>query len=86
VVGVSTLAAGHLVLVPDLIAALKAAGRPDIMVVVGGVIPRGDYDILFGHGVVEIFGPGTPVADSAGKILDLLIRAFEPDAGLSPSD
>ena len=79
VVGVSTLAAGHLVLVPDLIKALAAAGRPDILVVVGGVIPREDYDALFDYGVVEIFGPGTPVAQSASKILDILNTAFSPE-------
>ena len=79
VVGISTLAAGHLVLVPALINALRAAGRPDILVVVGGVIPREDYNVLYDFGVVEIFGPGTPVAQSAGKILDILNTAFSPE-------
>jgi methylmalonyl-CoA mutase len=79
VVGISTLAAGHLVLVPALINALHAAGRPDILVVVGGVIPREDYNALYDFGVVEIFGPGTPVAQSAGKILDILNTAFSPE-------
>ena len=58
VIGVSSLAAGHKALVPDLVAALKAAGRPDIVVICGGVIPPQDYDFLYEHGAAAIFGPG----------------------------
>ena len=72
VVGASSLAAGHKALVPQLIAALKAEGGEDIMVVVGGIIPPGDYDLLYGEGVVGIFGPGTPITDSANKVLNAL--------------
>lgn len=76
VVGVSTLAAGHLALVPALVEALAKAGREDMLVVVGGVIPREDYDTLYGAGVTAIFGPGTPVVTSATRILDLLNEAY----------
>ena len=68
-VGVSSLAAGHKTLVPQLVAALSAMGRPDIQVVVGGVIPRQDYDALFHAGAVAVFGPGTPVVTSARELL-----------------
>jgi methylmalonyl-CoA mutase len=76
VVGVSTLAAGHLTLVPGLIEALREAGRPDILVVAGGVIPPGDHEALYNHGVVGVFGPGTPITTSAKDILDLLLEAY----------
>jgi len=76
VVGVSTLAAGHLTLVPGRLEALREAGRPDILVVAGGVIPPGDHEALYNHGVVGVFGPGTPITASATDILDLLIRAY----------
>ena len=76
VVGVSTLAAGHLTLVPGLLEALREAGRPDILVVAGGVIPPGDHEALYNHGVVGVFGPGTPITASAGDILDLLLQAY----------
>jgi methylmalonyl-CoA mutase len=66
------LAAGHKALVPQLIAALKGEGGEDIQVVVGGIIPPGDYDLLYGEGVVGIFGPGTPITDSANKVLNAL--------------
>jgi len=72
VVGVSSLAAGHKTLVPQLIAALKANGRGDIMVVVGGVIPAKDYDFLYAAGAAAIFGPGTVIPDAAVKMLDHL--------------
>ena len=68
-VGVSSLAAGHKTLVPQLVAALAEMGRPDIQVVVGGVIPRQDYDALFEAGAVAVFGPGTPVVTSARELL-----------------
>jgi methylmalonyl-CoA mutase len=76
VIGVSTLAAGHLALVPTLVNALVKAGREDMLVVVGGVIPRSDYDALYGAGVTAIFGPGTPVVQSATRILDLLLEGY----------
>ncbi len=76
VVGVSTLAAGHLVLVPALVEALKAHGREDMLIVVGGVIPREDYPALYDSGATAIFGPGTPVVQSATDILDLLLEAY----------
>jgi methylmalonyl-CoA mutase len=72
VVGASSLAAGHKALVPQLIAALKAEGGDDIQVVVGGIIPPGDYDLLYGEGVVGIFGPGTAITDSANQVLNAL--------------
>ncbi|OMH84612.1 Methylmalonyl-CoA mutase, mitochondrial [Zancudomyces culisetae] len=68
-VGVSSLAAGHKTLVPQLIENLKKLGVSNILVIVGGVIPRIDYDFLYEHGVAAIYGPGTPIPDSA---LDLL--------------
>ncbi|MBT3311258.1 MAG: methylmalonyl-CoA mutase [Desulfobacterales bacterium] len=71
-VGVSSLAAGHKTLVPHLIDALKEKGSENIKVVVGGVIPPGDYDFLFEKGVVGVFGPGTIVTESANKVLNEL--------------
>ena len=72
VVGVSSLAAGHLTLVPQIIAELAKLGREDIVVVVGGVIPAQDYEQLYKDGAAAIFGPGTPIADAAIKILEIL--------------
>ncbi|MFI3293187.1 MAG: methylmalonyl-CoA mutase [Rikenellaceae bacterium] len=72
VVGVSSLAAGHLTLVPQIIAELKKLGREDIVVIVGGVIPAQDYEQLYKDGAAAIFGPGTPVATAAIKILEIL--------------
>jgi len=72
VVGVSSLAAGHLTLVPQIIAELAKLGREDIVVVVGGVIPAQDYDQLYKDGAAAIFGPGTPVATAAIKMLEIL--------------
>ena len=72
VVGVSSLAAGHKTLVPQLIAELKKLGAEDIAVVCGGVIPHPDYDALYKAGAAKIFGPGTPIAVSAGQTLDAI--------------
>ena len=72
IVGVSSLAAGHLTLVPELKKALADAGRPDIMIVVGGVIPPQDFDALLQAGASAIFPPGTVIADAASKLLDEL--------------
>ena len=73
ILGVSSLAAGHKTLVPQVIEALKSYGREDIMVIVGGVIPKQDYQFLFDAGAVAVFGPGTKISDAAIKILEILI-------------
>lgn len=72
VVAMSSLAAGHKTLLPQLVAALEAEGRPDILVVVGGVIPAQDYEQLYQDGAKAIFGPGTIITKSANQIMDLL--------------
>jgi methylmalonyl-CoA mutase len=72
VVGVSSLAAGHKYIVPEIIKELKEQGGKDVLVVVGGVIPPADYDFLYKAGAVGIFGPGTVITDSANKILNVL--------------
>jgi methylmalonyl-CoA mutase len=72
VVGASSLAAGHKTLVPALVESLKKQGANDILVVVGGIIPPGDYQFLYDAGAVGVFGPGTPVTESANKVLDAL--------------
>ena len=74
VLGVSSLAAGHKTLIPQVIEELKKLGRPDIMVTAGGVIPAQDYDFLYKAGVAAIFGPGTPVAHSAKVVMQLLMQ------------
>ena len=73
VMGVSSLAAGHKTLIPQVIEELKKLGRPDILVTAGGVIPAQDYEFLYNAGVAAIFGPGTPVAYSAAKVLEILL-------------
>ena len=75
ILGVSSLAAGHKTLVPQVIEELKKLGREDIMVVVGGVIPPQDYDFLFKSGAACIFGPGTVISDSAVKMMELLLAS-----------
>ena len=77
IVGVSSLAAGHKTLVPQIIAELKKLGREDILVVVGGVIPAQDYDELYRDGAVAIFGPGTPISKAVIKMIELLNQKFE---------
>jgi methylmalonyl-CoA mutase len=74
VLGVSSLAAGHKTLVPQVIAELKKLGREDILVIAGGVIPAQDYDFLYQAGVAAIFGPGTSVSNAAVTILELLLQ------------
>ncbi|MFO1427701.1 MAG: methylmalonyl-CoA mutase [Steroidobacteraceae bacterium] len=74
-VGVSTLAAGHKTLVPEIVAALKQQGAEDIIVFVGGVIPKQDYDFLYSAGVKGIYGPGTPIPESAKDVLEHIKRA-----------
>ena len=71
--GVSSLAAGHKTLVPQLIEELKKLGREDIMVIAGGVIPAQDYDFLYQAGVAAIFGPGTSVAKAAVEMMKILL-------------
>ncbi|MDD3004422.1 methylmalonyl-CoA mutase [Flavobacterium sp.] len=77
ILGVSSLAAGHKTLVPQVIQELKNYGREDIIVIVGGVIPVQDYQYLFDAGAVAVFGPGTKISEAAIKILDVLIDSFE---------
>lgn len=77
ILGVSSLAGGHKTLVPEIIGALEALGRPDILVVAGGVIPAQDYDYLYEAGVAGVFGPGTVIAQAAGAILDILMESVE---------
>lgn len=74
ILGVSSLAAGHKTLVPQLIQELNNYGRDDIMVIVGGVVPKQDYQFLFDAGVVGVFGPGTRISEAAIQILEILIN------------
>ena len=74
ILGVSSLAAGHKTLVPQVIEELKKYGREDIMVIVGGVIPHQDYQFLFDAGAVAVFGPGTKISEAAISILDVLLE------------
>jgi methylmalonyl-CoA mutase len=76
VVGVSSLAAGHKTLVPQIVSELAKLGREDILVVVGGVIPAQDYDALYKAGAMAIFGPGTPIATAAIKMMEILNQRF----------
>ncbi|XP_066492821.1 methylmalonyl-CoA mutase, mitochondrial [Tiliqua scincoides] len=76
-VGVSTLAAGHKTLVPELIKELNALGRPDILVMCGGVIPPQDYDFLYDSGVSNIFGPGTRIPKAAVQVLDDIEKCLD---------
>ena len=78
IVGVSSLAAGHKTLVPELISELRKLGRGDIMVVVGGVIPKQDYEFLYDSGVTAVFGPGTVISVAAQEILGVLIGGMSP--------
>lgn len=75
IIGISSQAAGHKTLAPELVKELKAAGAGDILVICGGVIPQQDYDFLYNAGVKAIFGPGTNIPQAAKKILDLVRAA-----------
>jgi methylmalonyl-CoA mutase len=86
VVGVSSLAAGHLTLVPALRQALADVGRPDIMVIVGGVIPPGDFDELYEAGAAAIFPPGTVIADAAIDLLKKLATELGHEIGSGTVD
>ena len=79
VLGVSSLAAGHKTLVPQVVEELKKLGRDDIMVIVGGVIPTQDYQYLYDAGAMAIFGPGTVISEAGIKILEILIEAKKED-------
>jgi methylmalonyl-CoA mutase len=77
ILGISSLAAGHKTLVPQVIAELKSYGREDIMVIVGGVIPAQDYQFLFDAGAVGVFGPGTKIAQAAIDMITILIDSIQ---------
>jgi methylmalonyl-CoA mutase len=77
ILGVSSLAAGHKTLVPQVIAELTKLGREDILVIAGGVIPQQDYDYLYDAGVVGVFGPGTKISKAAQDILQILIDSYK---------
>jgi methylmalonyl-CoA mutase len=77
VVGVSSLAAGHKTLLPQLLTELKQLGREDILVIAGGVIPAQDYGFLYAAGVAGVYGPGTVIAVAAQEILEKLTAATE---------
>jgi methylmalonyl-CoA mutase len=77
VLGVSSLAAGHKTLIPQVIEELKKLGRDDILVIAGGVIPPQDYQFLYDAGVAAIFGPGTSVSKAAIQILRVMLQSFE---------
>jgi methylmalonyl-CoA mutase len=79
VLGVSSLAAGHKTLVPQVVEELKKLGREDIMVIVGGVIPTQDYQFLYDAGAAAIFGPGSVVSDAAIRILEILIDSYSEE-------
>jgi len=74
ILGVSSLAAGHKTLIPQVIDELKRLGREDILVIAGGVIPPQDYNFLYNAGVTAIFGPGTSVSKAAKQILEILLE------------
>ena len=74
ILGISSLAGSHKTLVPKVIEALKSYGRDDIMVIVGGVVPKQDYQYLFDAGTVAVFGPGTKISETAISVLDILIN------------
>ena len=77
VLGVSSLAAGHKTLIPQVISELKKLGREDILVVAGGIIPPQDYKFLYDAGVAAIFGPGTSVSKAARQILEILLHNID---------
>ncbi|MCA4781088.1 methylmalonyl-CoA mutase [Empedobacter stercoris] len=77
ILGISSLAAGHKTLVPEVVKLLKELGRDDVYIVVGGVIPRQDYDYLYQNGADAIFGPGTNLAECACEILENLLKSYK---------
>ncbi len=79
ILGISSLAAGHKTLIPQVISEFKDAGRENIYIIVGGVIPPNDYQFLFDCGVLGVFGPGTVIAEAAIQILEILIKSIKAD-------
>ena len=79
ILGISSLAAGHKTLIPEVIDELKKLGREDILVIAGGVIPKQDYDFLFKTGVAGIYGPGTQISEAAIDMLNILLKMQNPD-------
>ena len=77
IIGISSLAAGHLSLIPELFNELKNLKRDDIMVIVGGVVPKKDYETLFNMGVAAVFGPGTVISKAAQEIIQIMIQGFK---------
>ena len=76
ILGISSLAASHKALVPAVINELKKAGRNDIMIIAGGVIPKKDYQFLFDQGVAAVFGPGTNISIAAQDILKIMLKSY----------
>lgn len=81
VVGVSSLAAGHRALVPELVECLKEAGRSDVLVICGGVIPPQDYDFLYSAGAAAIFGPGTKLPVAALQVINAIRANLDKSGG-----
>jgi methylmalonyl-CoA mutase len=81
IVGISTLAAGHKTIIPEVVAELKKQGRADIRVIVGGVIPQQDYEFLYQAGAMAVFGPGTSIPQCAQEILAMLMGADPAEGG-----
>ncbi len=79
ILGVSSLAAGHKTLIPEVIEELKKLGREDILVIAGGVIPKQDYEFLFDKGVAGIYGPGTKISEAAIEMLEILLKMYHPE-------
>jgi len=77
IIGVSSLAAGHLSLIPELFNELKNLKRDDVMVIVGGVVPKKDYETLFNMGVAAVFGPGTIISKAAQEIIQIMIQGLK---------
>ncbi len=82
ILGISSLAGGHKTLVPQVMDALESYGRGDILVIVGGVIPQPDYEVLYERGVAGVFGPGTVIPEAAQQILDVLLGRFRKESAL----
>ena len=77
VIGVSSLAAGHLTLIPELLLELKKLKREDIMIIIGGVVPKKDYQLLFDMGIAAVFGPGTIISEEAQDIIKIMLKGFK---------
>ena len=77
IIGVSSLAAGHLTLIPELLLELKKLKREDIMIIIGGVVPKKDYQLLFNMGIAAVFGPGTIISEAAQDIIKIMLKGFK---------